>query len=190
MPVNKPRKTSRCPITPEAPFYRNVKALINDLDGQEAIYIPVESHPTAKVSECFWNVDKLVKDHGGTPVYGWCIWDWPGYYARAEHHCIWRMPDGRLVDPTPKEEGDQRILFVPDEKATPEVEGQRVRVSVWRAEPHSADANHLVEISKEFELVRYMYHRTDDSSEKASLMNRYRRLDAEIDRTIDKMTTL
>ena len=55
---------------------------------------------------CYWNVDGLVRNFGGSMVVGWQhIW-WPGRLAVSTHHAIWRKPDGSLLDVTQKEQSD------------------------------------------------------------------------------------
>jgi hypothetical protein len=58
------------------------------------------------------------KCHGGGEIaWGWAIWRWPGRYFEAEHHGIWRSPEGRLHDVTPMLYGQSRILFLSDPQA-------------------------------------------------------------------------
>ena len=45
------------------------------------------------------------------------IWRWPGRYFEAEHHAVWRTPQGALVDVTPQTGNPPRILFLPDPPA-------------------------------------------------------------------------
>jgi len=55
---------------------------------------------------CYWNVDRLVRNFGGSMVVGWQhIW-WPDRLAVSTHHAIWRKPDGSLLDVTQKEQSD------------------------------------------------------------------------------------
>ncbi len=55
---------------------------------------------------CYWNVDGLVRHHGGSTVTGWqCLW-WPNHLAVAIHHAVWKKPNGDLIDVTLKENSD------------------------------------------------------------------------------------
>jgi len=56
---------------------------------------------------CYWNVDRLVRDHGGSMVLGWQHLWWPDRLAISMHHAIWKKPDGTLVDVTQKENSDR-----------------------------------------------------------------------------------
>ncbi|RYE02238.1 MAG: hypothetical protein EOP61_09075 [Sphingomonadales bacterium] len=77
-------------------------------------YVPVDPQPHAKVAYCFDNSVQQAEMHGGEAAYGWAIWRWPGRWFEAEHHAVWRRPDGRLVDVTPQLGSPGRVLFLPD----------------------------------------------------------------------------
>lgn len=81
------------------------------------VFVNVRPLPEAAVNQCFFNVSDHVRSSGGSPVYGWTVWEWPGLYVEAEHHAVWRDDDGGLVDVTPKSNNEHRILFLPDPKA-------------------------------------------------------------------------
>jgi hypothetical protein len=81
--------------------------------GQEPVFVQVEPKPGAKKNECHLNVERFAKDNGGSPVYGWTIWQSP-IYLDAEFHAVWRDERDVLLDITPKADGERRILFVPD----------------------------------------------------------------------------
>jgi hypothetical protein len=80
----------------------------------EPIYIPVRPLNGAPANECFQILPKHIASHGGEQVIGWTIWEWPRVLIEAEFHCIWRRPDNRLLDLTPKSVPVPRILFLPD----------------------------------------------------------------------------
>jgi uncharacterized protein YchJ len=42
----------------------------------------------------------------------------PGVFLEAEFHAVWATLDGMLVDPSPKADGEDRILFLPDATRT------------------------------------------------------------------------
>jgi hypothetical protein len=55
---------------------------------------------------CYWNVDAVMRRHGGSMVMGWqCLW-WPERLMVAMHHAVWRKPNGQLLDVTYKDSGD------------------------------------------------------------------------------------
>jgi hypothetical protein len=86
--------------------------------GQEPLYVPVRPSPGSKPSECFENVRALVASSGGSAVIGWQMWEWTGVLLEAEFHAVWQSPAGELVDITPKEGAEDKILFFRDESRT------------------------------------------------------------------------
>lgn len=80
----------------------------------EPVYVPVHPEPWTKFIHCFENSETQAARQGGAAAYGWAIWRWPGRYFEAEHHAVWRRPDGGLVDVTPQTGEPPRILFLPD----------------------------------------------------------------------------
>lgn len=78
------------------------------------LYVPVEPAAHGKVAYCFDNSVAQAEAEGGEAAYGWAIWRWPGRWFEAEHHAVWRRPDGSLLDVTPQLGDPERILFLPD----------------------------------------------------------------------------
>jgi hypothetical protein len=89
------------------------------------VYVPIHPEPNAQIGECFFNVQEKVAASGGDIVYGWNIWEWPRVYIEAEHHAVWRSPDGDLIDVTPQPDGEGRILFLPDQDKVYDWEGHK-----------------------------------------------------------------
>lgn len=52
------------------------------------------------IENCYWNVLAQVEKRGGEILFGWLLKHWPGLYLAAEHHAVWRRPDGILFDVT------------------------------------------------------------------------------------------
>ena len=117
------------------------------LPGSKPVFVPVETHPHCKLSECFLNVRAAVDMAGGRIVYGWTIWMWPGVLIEAEHHAVWELPDGALFDITPKDRGQQLILFLRDESAAFDYEGFRRRDNVRLALSSSPAVREFVDAS-------------------------------------------
>ncbi len=70
---------------------------------------------------CHWNTRTELKRGPGEIVFGWVIWDLPHMsFIEAEFHSVIRR-NGKLLDITPRRDGEEQILFVPD----------RERVVVW-----------------------------------------------------------
>lgn len=77
----------------------------------------------AKPLRCFWNVAAHVDRHGGGIVFGWSIHEWPHLFWEAQHHGVWRSPDGELVDITPPAApGGTVTLFVEDQASAFELD--------------------------------------------------------------------
>ena len=73
--------------------------------------------PLGPLGACYWNVERLVREQGGTCVLGWQIEFWPSLYVEAVHHAVWQKSDGTCVDVTQKRPTDHRLFttFVADE---------------------------------------------------------------------------
>ena len=78
------------------------------------VFVSVKPRPGAQVDNCSFEVGEMVKQHNGSAQYGWKIWLWSGVFYEAVPYCIWRTPDGALQDVTPNQDGETRIMFVPD----------------------------------------------------------------------------
>lgn len=79
-------------------------------------YIPVEVQSWSLHNECYFNVERMVKEYGGQQVNGWAIWQWANMLITMEAHSIWKSNEGRLVDVTPHNGGEKEILFLTDAK--------------------------------------------------------------------------
>lgn len=86
--------------------------------GRDAKYLAVRPQDGAKVNECFPNVEAKISHAGGRMLCGWQIWEWPYVLVEAEFHAVWVSPEGELVEITPKQHGEETILFVPDPALT------------------------------------------------------------------------
>jgi len=82
------------------------------------VYVKVAPREFARPKECFHNVRSAIESFGGECAYGWTIWLWPSVFIEAEHHSVWKTPGGRLLDITPKADGEKKIVFLQDDSAT------------------------------------------------------------------------
>ncbi|MCD2324759.1 hypothetical protein LQ953_12110 [Sphingomonas sp. IC-56] len=110
-------------------------------------YVDVVPGEAARIAYCFDNAAAAVARGGGEVAYGWAIWRWPGRYFEAEHHGIWRSPEGRLIDVTPMLYGQTRTLFLSDPQAV--FDSLRYRANVLGAEPGNAVAEEYVAVARE-----------------------------------------
>ena len=65
--------------------------------------------------ECFQNVEQMVKRYGRQQVNGRGIWRWSNVLVAAEAHAVWKSPEGQLIDITPHDNNEDKILFLCDE---------------------------------------------------------------------------
>jgi len=79
-------------------------------------YISVEIQEYSIANHCFPNVARMVRDNQGEVVNGWAIWKWANILIEAEAHAVWKSPEGRLIDITPHNRGEDKILFLPDNR--------------------------------------------------------------------------
>ena len=74
--------------------------------------------PNSFISEpdnCHINVWVQCDKHGGKPQYGWIIGqDLKNNFLEARFHSVWLSPEGELIDLTPRNDNEKRIMFLPD----------------------------------------------------------------------------
>lgn len=79
----------------------------------DPILVAVRPQPNCEVGNCWENIPALIDRYGGSLVSGRIIWiERTGKWLHLEAHCNWVMPDGEIIDPTPKEDGEKEIVFV------------------------------------------------------------------------------
>lgn len=108
----------------------HVQAFCREINRHaKPVRVPITPTADAAPLDCFHNVRRKVARENGEMVYGWAIWEWPGFFIEAEHHAIHLGADGQtLTDPTPSQTGDEtERLFLPDPNANYDFdnEGQR-----------------------------------------------------------------
>ena len=108
------------------------------------LYVPVDPAPDTRVAYCFDNSVAQAALHGGEAAYGWAIWHWPGRWFEAEHHAVWRRPDGSLLDVTPQTGDPERILFLPDPDAV--YDPSTFRPNVMAPDAGNAFAREYIEL--------------------------------------------
>lgn len=86
-------------------------------DGKP-VYLTVHPETGAVANECFPNVEAKIAIAGGRMQCGWQIWEWPQVMVEAEFHAVWVSPEGQMVEITPKAQGENTILFLPDPRRT------------------------------------------------------------------------
>lgn len=115
---------------------------------QVPYYVEVSPTSWSIISECFHNVDKMVRLHGGKKIMGRAIWQWANIMIEAEAHAIWESPDGNQIDITPNSYHENKILFLCDANLT--YKGISIR-NIRKALTQSPLVQELIEICTQFE---------------------------------------
>lgn len=100
--------------TPERLTEQIVEICKGIVEGIKPQYVKVQPQPWCKKLDCYANVSTMVEKYGGKQVYGWTIWIWKYIMIDAEAHSVWQSPEGELIDVTPHEGNDERILYLID----------------------------------------------------------------------------
>jgi hypothetical protein len=113
----KPRSAQPAPLgmrqtTPRQPLSARVRQLCARISKADPVLLPF-TDLSGRARQCHMNVLHRVRTHGGKRRNGWLIWE-SAMFAEASFHCVWESPDGELVDLTPRDDGEEHILFLPD----------------------------------------------------------------------------
>jgi hypothetical protein len=101
--------TTPTKVTPE------IIELCQSIQGSQPPPYYVNVRPVSGAyNECINHVNDMVKANGGSVLIGWIIWEWAYTLVEAELHAIWVTPTGEQIDISPKQDGEKRILFLPD----------------------------------------------------------------------------
>jgi hypothetical protein len=105
-------------MTTPAEIRGDIIRFCNELSpGASPEFVGFDGSVAGVQDNCFSNVSRLVEALGGEALLGWTIWEWPGILLEAEFHAVWEDSNGRLIDPTPKADGETRVLFLSDPNA-------------------------------------------------------------------------
>jgi hypothetical protein len=103
--------------TTPAQITDKIKNFCQGVAQKEPFYVKVK--PSGKHQECFFNCSRFLSTHPGYKiVFGWIIWEAP-WILEMEQHSIIQTPDGDFLDVTPQADGEESILFLPDDSAAP-----------------------------------------------------------------------
>jgi hypothetical protein len=81
---------------------------------KKPLYVEVRPDKRSKMLLCHINVENKVRKKGGRIVYGWEISVIPNGWLEAQFHSVWEKESKDLVDITPEQNGQNRILFLED----------------------------------------------------------------------------
>jgi hypothetical protein len=114
----KPRPVRRAPpgsvgTTPRQPLSSRVQRFCGGISKASPVFLPLTNLDGMMAGQCHMNVLQQVRTHGGSRCNGWLIWEMAPF-DEAIFHCAWQSPYGELLDITPRDDGEEYILFVPD----------------------------------------------------------------------------
>lgn len=78
------------------------------------LFVPYEPLGHKPLMECFSIVPEQVVTHGGEQLTGWALWEVAGCFIEAEFHAVWKDPNGRISDLTPRPFDMETVTFLPD----------------------------------------------------------------------------
>lgn len=168
------------PTTTPPRIDRTVRSFCRNLNRSvEPVYVDVRPGQADKRVECFFNVRRYVEGLGGAFAYGWSVRMWENVYMEAEHHAVWRRPDGALLDVTPTRGHEARTLFVRDDRLIFDFEGMWRRDNVRHA--LAADALVVDFLNAAAGWVAFQEEQSDGKvvsckEREATLLCRYRKL--------------
>ena len=82
--------------------------------GTLPVFIKVLPEPQSTLNQCVQNVRNKIEKHGGDIQHGWLIWEAPNVLIEGEFHAAWRSPAGALICVSPREDGEDVLVFLPD----------------------------------------------------------------------------
>jgi hypothetical protein len=99
------------------PITKGILKLARQIDATSAPdYVSVEPGEGCLPGRSFQNVVAIVRMQGGSVQHGWRLREQPAAYVEGEFIAVWRRPDGVLIDVTPRTDGLNEIIFLPDSK--------------------------------------------------------------------------
>lgn len=132
-------------------FHAGILALCKKVGTNTAPqFVDVCPDPDSAVASCFLNVQRKIARDGGCAQHGWILWEALGVLIEAEFHSVWRNSEDRLICVSVRDDGLQRLAFLPDPVRP--YEGRRVG-NVAISWPKNRHVEKL--LKKEAELFRY-----------------------------------
>jgi hypothetical protein len=104
----------RFEITPNAVGRTIQQFCMHRLGAANPRYLPVHPSPYTTSRCCHQTVAAQIERNGGNAKSGWLIREQPGMYLTADVYVVWEGADGGIVNVTPNELGESRILFAKD----------------------------------------------------------------------------
>lgn len=116
--MNDATKLKLKPLSPRK-INSSVRLILSELQLPESnIHILKYTKPkefAPKIENCHCNVWAMCKKRGGHVIYGWIIsQDIKNDFIEAIFHSVWRHPSGKLIDITPRKDGEKKLMIVID----------------------------------------------------------------------------
>jgi len=140
-----PGVINRRPQTTPIEFNGTVRAFLREIGlPKDAFYLPFAPlDDRYRATYCLDNCAHAEREGLGVAVYGWIIWEARKHrFIEAEFHSVLRQGD-ELMDITPRPDGEEKILFVPDPARIP-VFGPRG----WTTYSNFISRNRVLEASR------------------------------------------
>ncbi|HOO90143.1 MAG TPA: hypothetical protein PLA74_04900 [Syntrophales bacterium] len=101
-------------LTPKE-ITKDILAFCKEIDpNTNPLFVSVNPTREVRFNYCLTDVPKYAMQHGGKAIFGWIIWELQGLLLEAEFHTCFEGNNGKLIDITPKSDGNEYIVFLPD----------------------------------------------------------------------------
>ncbi len=121
--------------------------------GNTPEFIQVEPNANFIPDNCYPNVEQLVSERGGSSEFGWAIYEWPRIWFEFQHHAVWRDPEGKLRDQTPRADNEAVALFLP-----PDLPYRGFHIdTLWFPAGESPEIVRMTEIQKKINDLKAAY---------------------------------
>jgi hypothetical protein len=101
------------------------------LDYKEVTFLKLtkESKFIPELNNCHINNLVKMKLYGGSIVFGWLFYqDRINDFTEAQFHSVWCNENGKLIDITPREDKEKRVMFLPDKF-------RKIETKIYKTEP-------------------------------------------------------
>lgn len=105
--------------TPPTKIDANIRSLLCYLNLENQPKLRLKKEKTSgfnpELHNCHLNNMVQCQFKGGSIQFGWVIWETKALeFTEAMFHSVWRNHKGKLIDITPRQDGEKKILFIPD----------------------------------------------------------------------------
>lgn len=124
--------------TPSWPLNEDVVRFCKNISNEAPILLPYTDQQAGYMAgNCHINVFHMIKQYGGSIVFGWIVWAGGPPKLEGEFHAVYQSPDGQLIDVTPRVDRESHIVFLSDPSRKPKPQDQILVVYTNRHMPGS-----------------------------------------------------